>query len=207
MKPHLRRVLPVTAAEAAAKIEVRPHNTMNWDISVIDTSASGFCAQAKIIADLPAYPDRQCFSPRVCGHQQGTTWRAGKNESSTFRGVKVQVCRVHSDGSDQHCETKQYIPNADRIGTRPATYTVPRFGLEWQRGLAPPLCRDCSGEIGSAQRELLAVEGEVLHREAVQVRHRHELPEERIPPRRVRRPLRQAAVVLTIKAPIQRRSV
>lgn len=67
---------------------------MNWDISVLDTSARGFCVQAKIIADLPAYPDRQYSSHRVCGHQQGTTWRAGKNESSTIRGVKVQVCRV-----------------------------------------------------------------------------------------------------------------
>lgn len=120
-------LLPVAAAEAATKIEVGPHNalgtglagdfwwgdygqyTMNWDIAVIDTSANGFCAQAKIIADLPAYPDRQYSSPRVCGHQQGKTWRVGQNESSTVRGVKVQVCRVHSDGSDQHCETKQYI--------------------------------------------------------------------------------------------------
>lgn len=120
-------LLPVAVAEAAAKIEVGPHNalgtglagdfwwgstgqyTMNWDIDVIDTSANGFCAQAKIIADLPAFPDRQYSSPRVCGHQQGKVWRVGQNESSTIRGVKVQVCRVHSDGSDQHCETKQYI--------------------------------------------------------------------------------------------------
>jgi len=112
MKHHLRRaaragavlgtatavvLLPVAAAEAAAKIEAGPHNALGTGL------ANGSCAQAKIIADLPAYPDRQYSSPRECGHQQGTTWRVGKNESSTIRGVKVQVCRVHSDGSDQHC--------------------------------------------------------------------------------------------------------
>lgn len=43
MKPHLRRVLPVTAAEAAAKIEVRPHNALG---TVLAPETSGGAAPA-----------------------------------------------------------------------------------------------------------------------------------------------------------------
>lgn len=96
MKQHLRGAVRVAAVLSTTAA-----------LALLPVAAAE--AAAKIIADLPAFPDRQYSSPRVCAHQQGKIWRVGQNESSTIRGVKVQVCRVHSDGSDQHCETKQYI--------------------------------------------------------------------------------------------------
>ncbi|MGI5258779.1 hypothetical protein [Streptomyces angustmyceticus] len=81
--------------------------TQNW--TVIDSKADGYCAQLRIIIDIPRFPDRNKDSRRACGNQTTRKYKNSFTETKTMNGVKIQMCRVHSDGSDRHCETKKYV--------------------------------------------------------------------------------------------------
>ncbi|NLU75481.1 hypothetical protein HCC61_22900 [Streptomyces sp. HNM0575] len=81
--------------------------SQSW--TVIDTKSDGKCAQFRVIIDLPGFPDRNKDSRRACGNQKVRKYKNSFNESKTMSGVKLQMCSVHSDGSDRHCETKKYV--------------------------------------------------------------------------------------------------
>lgn len=94
---------------ADGKVSVSLRGSIGVDLLIIDTKSDGFCASVRLIADLPSYPDRDHDGPKACGHQKAVRWVDTISESGTIRGVKVQMCRVHSDGSDRHCETQTYV--------------------------------------------------------------------------------------------------
>ncbi|MEV8310773.1 hypothetical protein AB0P36_26315 [Streptomyces flavidovirens] len=80
-------------------------------VTIIDTKKDGYCAAMRIIFDKP-FTDYSYDSPKACGHQVGKTWNKDiLYGSNSVRRAKLQMCRVHSDGSGRHCETKAYVEN------------------------------------------------------------------------------------------------
>jgi hypothetical protein len=94
---------------AAGTASVGAGGDAKINMTTIDTKRDGLCAQLRVIFDLPLFPDRSYDGPKVCGFQVGKTWKETIRESSTTNGIKLQMCKVDSDGSDRHCETKKYV--------------------------------------------------------------------------------------------------
>lgn len=94
---------------AAGTASINASGDAKINMVTIDSKKDGFCAQLRVIYDLPLFPDRSYDGPKACGFQVGKNWKETISDSSTVRGIKLQMCRVHSDGSDRHCETKKYV--------------------------------------------------------------------------------------------------
>lgn len=83
------------------------HATVN--LTNTDTKNDGSCSQTRIIFDIIKFPDRSTDGPRACGTKKSRRWKGDIAGPSTTDGIKLQQCRVHSDGSGRHCETKAYV--------------------------------------------------------------------------------------------------
>lgn len=82
-----------------------------WKVRVTDTASGKWCAQARIILDVPGN-DVEYTSGKACGKGKHLDWKKTSTGKAFLRGVKVQVCRnLPVSNAQQHCETKKYIKN------------------------------------------------------------------------------------------------
>lgn len=85
------------------------YKRLDVDLHVVDSISDGYCARVKIISDIPVFPDDYVYSPMACGYQTAKRWDTVLKLDGDARGVKVHMCRVHSDGSGQSCSSELYI--------------------------------------------------------------------------------------------------
>ncbi|MCW2912413.1 MAG: hypothetical protein JWN52_481 [Actinomycetia bacterium] len=97
---------------------VFPFTRAGWDLTITDIRKDKWCAEAKIVLDLGAQPDKQYRSKRACGKGKtgGASQRFNVNKSNSFKyimGVKVQLCQVEEVSlANELCKTVQYVKNA-----------------------------------------------------------------------------------------------
>ncbi|MQY05920.1 hypothetical protein [Actinomadura macrotermitis] len=82
-----------------------------WNLTIRDTQAGRWCAQARIIIDRPGN-DIEYTSKKVCGKNKTYTWKHTSGGVAFLRGVKVHLCKnLPVSNSYQSCTRVQYIKN------------------------------------------------------------------------------------------------
>ncbi|MCO5967986.1 hypothetical protein [Actinoallomurus soli] len=82
-----------------------------WSVRVTDIASGKWCAQARIILDVPGN-DVEYTSGKACGKGKHLDWKKTSTGKAFLRGVKVQVCQnLPVSNAQQKCVTKKYIKN------------------------------------------------------------------------------------------------
>ncbi|MGW4889276.1 hypothetical protein [Streptomyces murinus] len=98
----------------AGDISFSSNTTASWDFTVIDTKSDGYCTRMKIIVDRPYWTDVPLYQTNyACGYQKATHWKDSYSTTggTKMRSLKLQQCRIHSNGDDETCSQVAQVSN------------------------------------------------------------------------------------------------